>query len=116
MTPEVEKELAKLATLGVTDKTDLPPRLDAHGFLLAVESLVVNVAAPLLSVFDAGQAALPGVNAGSLVAALSGPDATLNTPGISAIVGGTQATWVLAGFLVLFAALTGLLLVRRDVA
>jgi ABC-2 type transport system permease protein len=85
-------------------------------WILAVESLVVNVAAPLLSVFDTGQAALPGVNAGSLVAALSGPDATLNTPGVSAIVGGTQAAWVLAGFLVLFAALTGLLLVRRDVA
>jgi ABC-2 type transport system permease protein len=85
-------------------------------WILAVESLVVNVAAPLLSVFDTGQAALPGVNAGSLVAALSGPDATLNTPGVSAIVGGTQATWVLAGFLVLCAALTGLLLVRRDVA
>ena len=84
-------------------------------WILAIESLVVNVAAPLLSLFDAGQALLPGVNAGSLVAALAGPDAVLRTPGVAAIVGGTQAAWALAGFLVLFTALTGLLLVRRDV-
>jgi len=84
-------------------------------WILAIESLVVNVAAPLLSLFDAGQALLPGVNAGSLVAALAGPDAVLRTPGVAAIVGGTQAAWALAGFLVLFGALTGLLLVRRDV-
>jgi ABC-2 type transport system permease protein len=55
------------------------------------------------------------VNAGSLVAALAGPDAVLRTPGVAAIVDGTQAAWALTGFLVLFAALTGLLLVRRDV-
>jgi hypothetical protein len=34
---------------------------------------------------------------------------------VAAIVGGTQAAWALAAFLVVFAALTGLLLVRRDV-
>jgi ABC-type transport system involved in multi-copper enzyme maturation permease subunit len=84
-------------------------------WILAIESLVVNVAAPLLSLFDAGQAVLPGVNAGSLVAALAGPDAVLRTPGVAAIDGGTQAAWALAGFIVLFTALTGLLLVRRDV-
>ena len=84
-------------------------------WVLAVENLVVNVAAPLLGVFDAAQAALPGVNAGSLVAALAGESATLRTPGVAAIVGGTQAAWVLAGFLAAFTALTGLLLARRDV-
>jgi ABC-2 type transport system permease protein len=84
-------------------------------WILAIENLVVNVAAPLLDAFDTAQAALPGVNAGSLVAALAGPDATVNTPGVAAIVGSTQAAWVLAGFLVLFTALTGLLLIRRDV-
>jgi ABC-type transport system involved in multi-copper enzyme maturation permease subunit len=84
-------------------------------WILAIESLVVNVAAPLLPLFDAGQAALPGVNAGSLVAALAGPGAVLHTPGVAAIVGGTQSAWALAGFTALFAALTGLLLVRRDV-
>lgn len=84
-------------------------------WVLAVENLIVNVAAPLLGVFDAAQAGLPGVNAGSLVAALAGPDAALRTPGVAAIVDGTQAAWVLAGFLVLFTTLTGLLLTRRDV-
>lgn len=85
-------------------------------WVLAVENLVVNVAAPLLGFFDAAQAALPGVNAGSLVAALAGPGATLRTPGVAATVGGTQAALVLGGFLVAAVALTGLLLVRRDVS
>ncbi|MCZ2807093.1 ABC transporter permease subunit [Modestobacter sp. VKM Ac-2983] len=84
-------------------------------WVLAVENLIVNVAAPLLGAFDTAQAALPGVNAGSLVAALAGPGATLRTPGVAAIVDGTQAAGVLAGFLVLFTALTALLLTRRDV-
>jgi ABC-2 type transport system permease protein len=84
-------------------------------WVLAVENLIVNVAAPLLGVFDTAQAALPGVNAGSLVAALAGPNATLRTPGVAATVDGSQAAWVLAGFLVLFTALTGVLLARRDV-
>lgn len=84
-------------------------------WVLAVENLIVNVAAPLLGVFDAAQAALPGVNAGSLVAALAGAGATLRTPGIAPIVDGTQAAWVLAAFLVVFTTVTGLLLTRRDV-
>jgi ABC-type transport system involved in multi-copper enzyme maturation permease subunit len=84
-------------------------------WILAIENLVVNVAAPLLGVFDAAQAALPGVNAGSLVAALAGPGAVLRTPGVAAIVGGTQAAWALAGFFVLFTGLTGLLIARRDI-
>jgi ABC-2 type transport system permease protein len=84
-------------------------------WVLAVENLIVNVAAPLLGAFDAAQAALPGVNAGSLVAALAGEDAELRTPGVAAIVDGGQAAWVLAGFLVVSTALTGLLLTRRDV-
>jgi ABC-2 type transport system permease protein len=84
-------------------------------WVLAVENLVVNVAAPLLGFFDAAQAALPGVNAGSLVAGLAGPDAVLRTPGVAAIVDGGQAAWVLGGFLVLFTGLTALLLTRRDI-
>nr|WP_166756066.1 ABC transporter permease subunit [Modestobacter marinus] len=84
-------------------------------WVLAVENLIVNVAAPLLGFFDAAQAGLPGVNAGSLVAALAGPGAALRTPGVAAIVDGPQAAWVLAGFLVLFTTLTGVLLTRRDV-
>jgi ABC-2 type transport system permease protein len=84
-------------------------------WILAIESLVVNVAAPLLHLFDVGQAVLPGVNAGSLVASLAGPGAVLRTPGVAAIVDGTQAAWALAGFGVLFLVLTGILLARRDV-
>ena len=84
-------------------------------WILAVESLVVNVAAPLLDFFDAVQSGLPGVNGGSLVAALAGSGAHLRTPGVAAIVGGPQAAWVLAGYLVLFTGLTALLVERRDV-
>jgi ABC-type transport system involved in multi-copper enzyme maturation permease subunit len=85
-------------------------------WVLAIENLVVNVAAPLLGFFDAAQAVLPGANAGSLVAALAEPGTTVHTPGVAAIVGGAQAAWVLGGFVVLFTALTGLLLARRDVS
>jgi ABC-type transport system involved in multi-copper enzyme maturation permease subunit len=84
-------------------------------WVLAIENLVVNLAAPLLPFIESAQAGLPGVNAGSLVAALGRPGATVDTPGVAAIVGGTQAAWVLVGFFVLFTALTGLLLARRDV-
>jgi len=84
-------------------------------WILAVENLVVNVAAPLLGFFDTLQAVLPGVNAGSLVAGLAGPGAVLRTPGVAAIVDGGQAAWVLGGFLVLFNGLTALLLTRRDI-
>ncbi|SMO49842.1 ABC-2 family transporter protein [Geodermatophilus aquaeductus] len=83
-------------------------------WVLAVESLVVNVAAPLLEVFDTLQRALPGVNAGSLVAALAG--GTVRTPGVVAVVDGAQAAWVLGAFLAGAIALTGLLLVRRDLS
>ncbi|WP_336033751.1 ABC transporter permease [Geodermatophilus sp. FMUSA9-8] len=83
-------------------------------WVLAVESLVVNVAAPLLGFFDALQRGLPGVNAGSLVAALAGGD--VRTPGVVAVVDGGQAAWVLAAFLAAATALTALLLARRDLA
>lgn len=38
------------------------------------------------------------------------------SPGVAAIESGTQAAWVLAGFFVVFTVLSGLLLVRRDLA
>lgn len=43
-----EKALARLGTLGVTDEPDLPPRPDAHGFLIAVESLALTLDDPRL--------------------------------------------------------------------
>lgn len=81
-------------------------------WVLAVESLVVNVAAPLLEVFDTLQRALPGVNAGSLVAAVA--EGPVRTPGVVAVVDGGQAAWVLGAFCAGAVALTGLLLARRD--
>jgi ABC-type transport system involved in multi-copper enzyme maturation permease subunit len=83
-------------------------------WVLAVESLVVNVAAPLLGFFDTLQAALPGVNAGSLVAALAGSGGPVQTPGVVAVVDGGQAAWALGAFLVAAVAVTALLLSRRD--
>ena len=84
-------------------------------WVLAFENLIVNVAAPLLAFFDTAQKALPGVNAGSLVAALAGPNAAMDTPGVAAIVPGGQAAWVLGGYLVVFVLITALLLKRRDI-
>jgi ABC-type transport system involved in multi-copper enzyme maturation permease subunit len=81
---------------------------------LAIENLIRSVAAPLLDSFDTLQKGLPGVNAGSLVAALGGQ--TGETPGIVAAVDGTQATLVLMTYAVAFALIAGFVLLRRDVA
>lgn len=85
---------------------------------LVVEVLIRGVAA-LLPALDAVQKALPGVNAGSLLAALGATgqgDPAGGTPGVAAIVGGTQAVVVLAGFVVVFLGVTAVLQTRRDVA
>ncbi len=93
-------------------------------WVLVVENLIRGTAA-LLDFFATMQRALPGVNAGSLVAALSatgptGPagqgQGTGGTPGVGAVVGGTQAVVVLAGYAVGFVLIAWLLLARRDVA
>lgn len=79
---------------------------------MAVENLVRGTAM-LLDVVDTLQRGLPGVNAGSLVAALG--DGPNGTPGVAAVVGPGQASAVLAAYLVAFAVLTALLVARRDV-
>jgi hypothetical protein len=66
----------------------------------------------LLDWVASAQRGLPGPNAGSLVAALG---AGSDTPGVEAIVGGGQAAVVLAVYLLLFAALGGAILRRRDI-
>ncbi len=84
---------------------------------LVIENLIRGTAV-LLDVFDTVQRALPGVNAGSLVAALGAPgqdDGAGGTPGVTAVVGGTQAVVVLACYAVGFVLVAGLLLTRRDV-
>lgn len=81
-------------------------------WLLAVQNLLALIAAPLLDWVAQLQKALPGPNAGSVVAALGGG---ADTPGVEALVGGTQAALVVAAYLLGFAALGGALLHRRDI-
>lgn len=81
-------------------------------WLLVIQNLLFGVAAPLLSWVNTLQLALPGANAGSLAASLGASGAT---PGIGELVGVSQATLVVAAYLVVFAGLGGWLLRRRDV-
>lgn len=81
-------------------------------WLLAVQNLLSLIAAPLLDWVAQLQKALPGPNAGSLVAAIG---ARADTPGVAALVGGGQATVVVAGYLLAFAALGAALLRGRDI-
>jgi ABC-type transport system involved in multi-copper enzyme maturation permease subunit len=81
-------------------------------WLLAVQNLLTLIAAPLLDWVAQLQKALPGPNAGSVVAALG---AGGDTPGVDALVGGGQAASVVAAYLLVFAALGGVLLRRRDI-
>lgn len=83
---------------------------------LVVENLI-RASAAVLDVMAAVERVLPGVNAGSLLAALGagGEGQGEGTPGVAAAVGGTQATVVLLGYLVAFAVLAGVVYARRDV-
>ncbi len=82
---------------------------------LVVENLV-RASAGAISLLDTVQRAFPGVNAGSLVAAVGARgEGRDGTPGVSAIVDGTQAVFVVAGLLVAFAVVAAALLQRRDV-
>ncbi|MFD9963005.1 ABC transporter permease [Amycolatopsis sp. NPDC058986] len=82
-------------------------------WLLAVQNLLASIAAPLLDWVAQLQKALPGPNAGALAAALG---ANAGTPGVGQIVGGGQATAVVAGYLLVFGVVSGWLLRRRDIA
>jgi ABC-type transport system involved in multi-copper enzyme maturation permease subunit len=83
---------------------------------LAVENLVRGFAG-VLGFLDAFQRGLPGVNAGSLVAALGA--ATLDqpggTPGVTAVVSGPQALVVLVAYVAVLTSLAGVALQRQDV-
>jgi ABC-type transport system involved in multi-copper enzyme maturation permease subunit len=83
---------------------------------LVVENLVRGFAA-LLGFLDVFQRGLPGVNAGSLVAALGA--ATLDqpggTPGVTAVVSGPQALVVLSAYVVVLTLAAGIALQRQDV-
>ena len=81
---------------------------------LVIENLIRGAAA-LLDFVDPVLRAMPGVNAGSLVAALTAAGEGRGAPGVSAVVGGTQAVLVLACYAVGFVLIAGMLLARRDV-
>ncbi len=84
---------------------------------LVIENLIRGFAS-LLDVLDTVQRALPGVNAGSLVAALGAlgqGEGAGGTPGVDAVVGGTQAVVVLACYAIGSILVAGLLLTHRDV-
>jgi ABC-2 type transport system permease protein len=82
---------------------------------LVVENLVRGIAGSI-SWLDALRDWLPGVNAGSLMAALLPDSALVDTPGIAAVVSGSRATAVLLSYVVLFVAAAAVLVRRRDVA
>ena len=83
---------------------------------LAVENLVRGFAG-VLGFLDAFQRGLPGVNAGSLVAALGA--ATLDqpggTPGVTAVVSGPQALLVLGAYVAVLTLVAGVAMQRQDV-
>jgi len=83
---------------------------------LAVENLVRGFAG-VLGFLDAFQRGLPGVNAGSLVAALDA--ATLDqpggTPGVTAVVSGPQALVVLGAYVAVLTLVAVVALQRQDV-
>jgi hypothetical protein len=83
---------------------------------LAVENLVRGFAG-LLGFLDAFQRGLPGVNAGSLVASLGAAtlDQSGGTPGVTAVVSGSQALLVLSAYVVVLALAAGVTLHRQDV-
>ena len=84
---------------------------------LVIENLIREVAAPLLDSFETLQKGLPGVNAGSLVAALGAPTrGSEAAPGVVSAVDGTQATLVLIAYAVVFVLVAGFIHQRRDVA
>lgn len=82
-------------------------------WILGVENLITGVAANLLDFAETLEKGLPGVNAGSLVAALGG--SADGTPGVNTVVDGTQATLVLLAYAVVFIMVAAVTLHRRDV-
>jgi len=84
-------------------------------WVFVVEGLI-RASASALEFLDAVQRALPGVNGGSLTAALGARTVEEGgAPGVSTLISGGQATLVVAVLAAGFAAVAGWLHVRRDV-
>jgi ABC-2 type transport system permease protein len=81
-------------------------------WLLAVQNLISAIAARLLDWVAELQKALPGPNAGSLVASLG---ASENAPGVARLVGSGQAAAVVGAYLLVFTVVSGRMLHRQDI-
>jgi ABC-2 type transport system permease protein len=83
---------------------------------LAIENLIRGFAS-LVGFLDVLQRAMPGTNAGSLVASLGAPslDQPGGTPGVTAVVTGSHAAVVLVAYVVGLAVVAGVALQRQDV-
>jgi ABC-2 type transport system permease protein len=81
---------------------------------LVVENLLRGVGR-LLGPVDALSTVLPGTAGGSLVGSIVGTGGPSPTPGVIDTLSGGQATALLAGYLLLALAVTGVLVTRRDI-
>lgn len=83
-------------------------------YVLVVEGLISGFAGQSETIADVAKA-LPGPNAASIVAALAPASSGTDTPGMVSVVGGGQATFVLAAYTIAFVVVAALLFYRRDV-
>lgn len=81
-------------------------------WMLAIQNLLISIAAPLIDWIADAQEWLPGPVAGSLVESLG---ASSSTPGVQALVSQEHAYAVVCGYLLVFGVLSAVLLRRRDV-
>lgn len=82
---------------------------------LGVENLVSAMAGSVLTTLQPLRDVLPGVNGGSLVAAMTPEMVGSPAPGVSETVGGGRAVATLAAYVLLACAVASVLIRRRDV-
>lgn len=82
---------------------------------LGIENLVSAMATSMLAALEPLRNVLPGVNAGSLVGAVTPERIGEAAPGVTSVVGQGQAVATLAAYVVASMALAGWLYRRRDV-
>lgn len=84
-------------------------------YVLVIEGLLRGFAAQSAIISDIVKA-LPGPNAGSLASTLIPSSLSIDTPGLISIAGAMQSGLILGAYLLGFAAICALVLVKRDVA
>lgn len=85
-------------------------------WILGVETLLSGVVASLLPALDVVTDALPGVNAGALVYAVTTGTPGEPPPGVTDAVTGTRALLTLLAYAAVFVVVSALTVQRRDVA